>query len=110
MGYYTEFLISAHGPSADEAIDALQTTSGYSWDGELLQDAKWYDWDKNLASVSAAFPDVLFILDGMGEENPDIWRAWAMAGRVEQVTATILAPQPDWVSGKHSLSRKADRS
>ena len=110
MGYYTDFSLSVYGSASDEAMKALKAASGYSWDDHQLYNSTWYDWDDHLSNVSASFPDVLFILDGAGEENPDLWRAWAMGGEVEQVIATITANQPDWVTGEHSLNRKADRS
>jgi hypothetical protein len=112
MGYYTDYEISAQGEHADEAVTFLtEVCAGYdNWDDGCLQDAKWYDWNLDLKKASLEYPEVLFILDGIGEESPDIWRAWALDGRVEKVVATMIAQAPEWVPVSWSLNRKADRS
>lgn len=40
---------------------------------ELHQDYKWYDCEYDLYLLSGQFPDLLFTLDGKGEEAGDIW-------------------------------------
>ena len=89
MGYYTNYEVTVEGDMNDEALDDLIKTSGYSWDGNELRDAKWYDWDNDLKSVSELYPSCKFTLNGVGEEYPDIWQATAVNGEVTQKTATI---------------------
>ena len=85
MGYYTHFEIETINDNDGSAKADLITTSGYTWDDADLYDTKWYDWATHLASSSKRFPDVTFVLSGVGEEHPDMWKAWARGGRVEQV-------------------------
>jgi hypothetical protein len=112
MGYYTDYEISAQGEHADEAVRFLtEVCSGYlGWEDCSIQEVKWYSWESDLKKASLEYPKVLFILDGIGEESPDIWRAWALDGRVERVVASIVAQAPEWVPVSWSLDRKADRS
>lgn len=85
MGYYTYFSLSYHGTPEDE--QALQKyhveddNAEYSdpyyingiLDGCADHDYKWYDWEKDIKVLASKFPNVLFILDGDGEENEDHW-------------------------------------
>jgi hypothetical protein len=103
MGYYTDFTITAISPNSTRAEKArmeLQEMSGYlGWDEEgTITDVKWYDWEKNLKSISKAFPEVFFRLDGTGEETEDIWAAFAHMGKVEIVRAKIVIEEPAWVA------------
>lgn len=40
---------------------------------EFLDDVKWYEWESDMIALAKENPDVLFILDGDGEESGDIW-------------------------------------
>jgi hypothetical protein len=112
MGYYTDYEISAQGEHADKAVTFLtEVCSGYlGWEDCSIQAVKWYSWKRDLERASLEYPKVLFILDGIGEESIDIWRAWALAGKVEIGVATIVIKAPEWVPASWSLNRKADRS
>lgn len=90
MGYYTDYKIVK---ASDDARVLLESVSGYDWgDGEM--NGKWYHWKEHLELVSAEFPDETIVLEGVGEEHPDIWRAYARAGEVTQVQAEFTYP-PD---------------
>ena len=45
--------------------------------------SKWYEYDKHMTKLSIMLPDVLFILDGVGEESHDIWRTFYLNGKLE---------------------------
>lgn len=91
MGYYTDYEITK---ASEEAEECLKELSVYGWDSDCLWDAKWYDWKEHLKEASTKYPDELIILDGVGEEYPDIWRAYAKGGKVEVVKAEITFKEP----------------
>lgn len=82
MGYYTYFSLSYHGSPEDE--DALQNfepgdefafPKGIKELIDDLQDSnwKWYGWEKDMKLLASKFPNILFILEGDGENSDDIW-------------------------------------
>lgn len=89
MGYYTYFTLSASRVSSVK-VQALQSEVDRMnifeecWDDTNWSAyAKWYDWEQDMLLLSARFPDVLFQLDGDGEESGDIWRAYFMNGKMQ---------------------------
>jgi hypothetical protein len=81
MGYYTRYTLTVTPEDRTEQIRAaFCVVSGYShpFDNEC----KWYDFDEHLVAVSCANPDVLITVDGEGEEQGDVWRAYARKGVV----------------------------
>jgi hypothetical protein len=59
-------------------------------DGNTKESCKWYDWQKSLIAFSVATPGVLFTLDGEGEESGDIWKAYALDGKIQIAKAEII--------------------
>ena len=59
---------------------------------DWLSDAKWYQWDQDMAKLSLAYPDVIFELLGDGEETDDVWKALIYRGKIEQVTQETFFP------------------
>lgn len=96
MGYYTDYTLETRGETATEAFDCIQEISGYGWAGDELHQVKWYDWRDDLKNASNNYPEVLFILEGVGEEYPDIWTAYAKGGEIDVVPATISFDVPEW--------------
>lgn len=116
MGYYTDFTVTAEGPDAARAFELLKQNAGYEgWDvckdKLLLQDAKWYDWLKDVEKTSAEVPHAIIVIEGEGEESGDVWKAWAHKGHVDQVKAVIEFPEPKWVentrAGLQDAAKKA---
>lgn len=58
--------------AADENFDPSETDY---WDVSTVDEAKWYDWNKDMLELSKEFPDILFGLEGRGEEKLDWWYA-----------------------------------
>jgi hypothetical protein len=108
MGYYTTFTGNVTGPSEllnEFMIDADNGHKFGAYDFDLNDwfddiiggDAmKWYDWNDDLASISKDYPNLLFSLEGEGEESGDIWKAWARNGKVVVVKAEIKFREPDF--------------
>lgn len=93
MGYYTDYSIKQ---ASKEAEFYLQSLSGYdSWGDSELWEVKWYSWKNDLKETSEKYPNEVIILDGVGEEYPDIWRCYAKNGKLQVVEANITFPEMD---------------
>lgn len=94
MGYYTHHTLHIAKDDADEDfVQGLGLDRGYAHleicepaiDGcvsfQQEEQSKWYEHTEELLVVSRAHPDILFVLDGDGEEQGDIWREFFLNGR-----------------------------
>jgi hypothetical protein len=97
MGYYTnyELKIVSNPNYVDESeiFSELETISGYGgfehYDGSLSE-AKWYEHDSDMKTLSKKYPEILFQLDGEGEEAGDIWRSFFKNGKSHTSRAKII--------------------
>lgn len=93
MGYSTKFNLDYR---IDEFIDdaelitALNEVTGYDWEDDFFIEGKWYDWKDDMVKVSGLFPDVLFVLEGAGEDSDDLWKAYFKNGKVQIENARIV--------------------
>jgi len=51
---------------------------------------KWYDHETDMIKYSLSKPDVLFVLDGDGEDSGDIWRKYFKNGKMQPALAKIV--------------------
>lgn len=89
MGYYTNFeIIRCNSITAKNYLK--NHCSGYekSWNGDMMLDVKWYEWEEDLKKTSEKFPDNVIVIEGRGEDSDDSWRAYALGGHVEIVKKT----------------------
>ncbi len=103
MGYYTQF--SLLEPSSDDphyrAIVAWAEQYDRSNNADLALSlfgdapAKWYEWQTDMAALSRAFPDMLFTVEGVGDEPYDIWRAYFQNGLMQEAPGEIIFPPFD---------------
>lgn len=85
MGYYTQFDITNN---SEEVRSTIESVSEYTFSyGELH--AKWYDWQRDVKLVSTMFPDTEICVEGIGEENEDVWKAFAKDGELHISKATL---------------------
>jgi hypothetical protein len=54
----------------------------------------WYAHEEHMKKLSNKYPNVLFILDGEGEESGDIWRKYFRAGKMFRADAVISFAAP----------------
>jgi hypothetical protein len=110
MGYYTKFELHAVDVKTGSLItmaeeEAIAKSLWYltggsdrytpkSIEGCLDEQMKWYDHEEDMAALSKEFPNILFVLDGVGEEFPDAWRKWFYNGTVEASYAEVVYPRP----------------
>lgn len=94
MGYYTYFSLEMLGDEAElekvrnfKADDTMGFSDYYYVNGILddneEHDYKWYDWEKDMRILASMFPEILFILDGDGEETDDSWQ-FRIKGKVSE--------------------------
>lgn len=95
MGYYTDFELNAHNAEGvvSEIEEALSEISGYLIELGVISTMKWYDYDKHMTQLSKLFPEVVFTLEGGGEETGDIWKAKYKNGKSKCVKAEIVFPE-----------------
>ena len=93
MGYYTDFKVSSKDILPKEYQQQLEEISSYNFhdDGNelLLLEAKWYDHDTHMAALSLLYPNVLFSVEGEGEESGDLWKAYYKNGKSQTCEAII---------------------
>jgi len=90
MGYYTDFELSFNSPANREVItESLVNISGYDNLQYQEMNAKWYNWKEDMLELSKLYPEVLFTLEGSGEEKEDQWKAYFKGGKSQIVKAVI---------------------
>ena len=113
MGYYTKFDMAAKdaktGYDIDPHIEAEIAKKIWceiwgcqlyrNWTPICFEDifgdtTKWYNHEDDIIALSKDYPDIIFVLEGVGEEFPDAWRMWAHNGEGEKVHAEIHYPNP----------------
>lgn len=58
------------------------------------ESCSWYEHEEHMKNLSTRYPNVLFILDGTGEEEGDIWRKYFRAGEMFRADAVISFAAP----------------
>lgn len=111
MGYSTQYHLSIYcdvdntllGVSSTEEIDTyikekFEMTSHcfdnkffWDFDGEAV---KWYDHEKEMKQMSKQFQDVIFMLQGIGEEDSDKWIKYYLNGKQQYCEAKITIEFP----------------
>jgi hypothetical protein len=101
MGYYTTFSLEVENAPNDVDIIAVlrdwEEDAMYALDesGNTSESLKWYDHVVDMRAFSGQWPDVLFILNGEGEESGDIWRKYFKNGKVQMAKAKITFDEFD---------------
>lgn len=82
MGYDTFFNVNITAPTKEEHNAVRREIAEAAFgDKNAIRDVDcgfeghWYDWDKDLTSISARHPGVLIEASGDGEDSDDIWAA-----------------------------------
>ena len=107
MGYYTRFELSHDSVDVEvtKAIYEAIGSFGESSDIDIAiglvdcnerstvygpsQGTKWYEHDEDMKELSSKFPEILFTLEGKGEEVGDLWRNYYMGGKMQLGETTI---------------------
>lgn len=109
MGYYTDYDLEVQGSKEDiekfdEDIESynIEFVSGYGKVQAVLEgefkEVKWYEHDGDMVTLSEKYPNLLFILNGVGEEFPDFWRKYYKNGKFVEVRGEVTFSDPDLTS------------
>lgn len=95
MGYNTRYeltLINPPEPAVGLKLAITQALLDLSKGFASFEEAvTWYTWEDDGKAVSAQYPDVLFAIDGNGEQPGDQWRCFFRGGKSE------IHKMPQWV-------------
>jgi len=106
MGYYTRYSIDIETlqmPSVDEVALILQEKTGYSVEyfREALtkgigysEEIKWYSVVDDMKDISRAYPNVMFRVEGRGENIGDEWVRYFVNGKVQLESREAWTPAP----------------
>lgn len=101
MGYYTSYTLSVlEGGDEKELIsEFIKDSDGamYAIDeyGDTLESCKWYDSNSDLIEFSKKHPDVIFCLEGDGEDREDSWKLYVKEGKSQECRAKLVFPEFD---------------
>jgi hypothetical protein len=90
MGYYTNYqlsIISGDDYTTDYEKE-ISELAGYDYCfGESI---KWYCCEDDMRVYSTNHPQVLFLLEGEGDENDDVWRAYFQDGKMFKTKVKLV--------------------
>jgi hypothetical protein len=79
MGYYTRYTLVLPGCTTENAMHEEQISEEF---GTCFDDMiKWYDHKKDMIAYSKKYPDTLFMTEGSGEEQGDVWQFYFKNGK-----------------------------
>ena len=89
MGYYTSHRLTIVSGN-DEVTDyAAEISKASNYDNCFDCEIKWYDHREKMIDYSKKHPNVLFLLEGEGEESGDQWKEYYQNGKVQRCNAII---------------------
>jgi len=99
MGYNTRYFLTVKPPNP-ETIPALKVFSGeadycLNDDGTTNNGGRWYEHEKDMREFSKHRLDVLFTLEGEGEEVGDMWKKYFKNGLCQVARAHITIDKFD---------------
>ena len=106
MGYYTKFTLDYILPEPNRELRALvelalerDGTCTYGNLGMFLEGrsdtCKWYEYRTDMIRFSKEFPDVIFSLQGEGEESGDLWIEYFKGGLTQVCRGKVVYPEYD---------------
>lgn len=99
MGYYTNYTLTTTPDNFTEEMKnkLMEINPDYfereEWVEELLNgdmNSKWYSNEEDILELSKFFPDILFELEGEGEDNEDMWKKYFKNGKSQYAKAKII--------------------
>lgn len=88
MGYYSNFKLSVvlgDRARAKEYLEYFRNIYDAPLDisGESWESIKWYGHEDQLKDFSSKNPDILLLLEVIGENQGDIWRKYFKGGKMQ---------------------------
>ena len=95
MVYYTDYSLDLSDNSKmNKVVEVLQELEviGYTLDDSLetYEAVKWYSHKKDMQTLASKFPEVLFTLQGKGEDSGDIWKWYFQGDKDHYVKAKFV--------------------
>lgn len=92
MGYYMDFKVEVAYGDLSNSDFTRQASNIAQYDIALsnIFSAKWCDHEKDMKEISKSFPDVLFQLEGHGEDLDDLWVKYFKNGMMQVCKAQII--------------------
>ena len=81
-----------------EHEEGISKISGYDQEIGYLQmeeAVSWYDYEDDMLLYSTQHPDLVFKLQGEGEENLDLWLCYFHNGKMQRCEAKVVYPPFD---------------
>jgi hypothetical protein len=100
MGYCTDFTLEVvNGPSiiespSSEFRDRFYNLTGYNVHN--LDYIKWYSAESDMKKLSLHYPDVVFCLEGQGENHDDFWVIYICNGHIQNANRRIVEDPIDF--------------
>lgn len=73
----------------EKNIDIQKVVSDKIGYNPFEEETKWYNHENDMREISKQFPDVIFQLNGEGEESGDIWVKYFVNGKMQTASAKI---------------------
>lgn len=91
MGYYSDFSLEII-PENDTILKAIEhdeTELAYIARGNR---SKFYNHEETLVKISLKYPEYIFKLHGVGENEGDLWDKYFKNGKIQRCVAEIVIP------------------
>ena len=103
MGYYTEHNLSLVNDTTQNEFDIIKefrkssdnAKHALSEEGYCENSCKWYNCEKDLKEFSMKYPNIIFLLEGKGEDSEDMWRLYVKEGHSQRCKAEVVFPEFD---------------
>ena len=102
MGYFTYFWLRLENAweQETEIIGDLRATyedadDGIDEEGDAIQKVAWSSHVEDLLAFSKKYPQVLFRLEGEGEEHGDYWKHYFKNGKQQVARGVMTYPAYD---------------
>ena len=104
MGYYTTYSLTLEEGPREQFQKMLEEIDAMMGDNEMSSfesiNAKWYSYEKDIKQLSLKYPDIIFRVNGDGEDSDDLWQDFWHAGKCfsEKVHFASLSEIRDKIS------------
>lgn len=81
MGYYTYHTLTVLEGYNDEINHEEEIGKAIDFAEVFDESSKWYDMEIDMKKYSLKHPEVLFSIEGEGEESRDLWKSFFKNGK-----------------------------